>query len=117
MTPNHRTPRFSKALPLAAALLTTWTHMSGMAWAASCSAGIRPTVMGDGPFLVGIRDVAEQRSFRSGWTVTQWLPESVRARLWERYAVGVLQRQGNRVGDTEPVQEPCQRGLRLCGRT
>ena len=31
----------------------------------------------DGPFLVGIRDVAEQRAFRSGWTVTQWLSENV----------------------------------------
>jgi len=44
----------------------------------------------DRPFLLGVRDIAEQRTFRSGWTVTQWLSESVRERLWERYAVDVL---------------------------
>ncbi|GEM_PF-3148628 len=32
--------------------------------------GAAPSV--EGSFLLGIRDVAEERTFRSGWTVTQW---------------------------------------------
>lgn len=44
----------------------------------------------DGPFMMGIRDVAEQRQFRSGWTITQYLPQTVRQRLWARYSVEVL---------------------------
>jgi hypothetical protein len=55
----------------------------------------------DGDFIMGIRDIAEQREFRSGWTVTQWLSDSVRQRLWDRYAVEVLSHLEDAFASTE----------------
>lgn len=44
----------------------------------------------DRPFLLGIRDVAARREFRSGWTVCQWLDQPTRRKLFERYGTDVL---------------------------
>jgi len=42
------------------------------------------------PFLLGIRDVAARREFRSGWTVCQWVDQPTRTKLFERYGTEVL---------------------------
>ena len=39
-----------------------------------------------GAFLLGVRDVAQVRSYRSSWTWTQFLDETLQERLFERYA-------------------------------
>jgi len=44
----------------------------------------------DRPFLLGVRDVAARREFRSGWTVCQWLDQPTRRKLFERYGTDVL---------------------------
>jgi len=44
----------------------------------------------DRPFLLGVRDVATRREFRSGWTVTQWLDQPTRRKVYERYGTEVL---------------------------
>jgi hypothetical protein len=59
------------------------------------------TVDIDGEFILGVRDIAEQRVFRSGWTVTQWLSDSVKRTLWERYAIEVLSHLEEAFASTE----------------
>jgi hypothetical protein len=45
----------------------------------------------DGPFLLGIRDIAQERTYRSSWTITQWLCEQTQTVAWERYGLQALE--------------------------